>query len=120
MNTKFLYDTVANAINSLRSIGFNNDFSLEETSIVWKKTKFDTRDLRIVALFRYEGDSDPADRASVYGLESKRGLKGILITNDDANSEASSRHILKKLHFRFLSSGKIKNNAKDSSLFAMC
>ena len=108
MNTKFLYDTVATAVNSLKRLGFNNDFSLEENCIVWNKTKFYTNDLKIVTLFRYEGDSDPADKASVYGLESKQGLRGILVTNDGAGSGASSRHILEKIHFRFLNSGKVK------------
>ena len=110
MNTKFLYGTVASAINALRKAGFDKDFRLMGNDIGWNDIKMDINDLKIVTVSRYEGNSDPADEASVYGLESKTGLKGILITNDDANSEASSSHILKKLHVRFLNSGNVKEN----------
>ena len=102
MNTKFLYGTVTSAIDTLRKAGFNKDFGLVDNYIGWNNIKMGINDLKIVKVYRYEGNSDPADEASVYGLESKTGLKGILITNDDANSEDSSVHILKKLHLKFL------------------
>ena len=102
MNTKFLYGTVTSAIDTLRKAGFNKDFSLVDNYIGWNNIKMGINDLKIVKVYRYEGNSDPADEASVYGLESKTGLKGILITNDDANSEDSSGHILKNLHLKFL------------------
>ena len=108
MNTKFLYETVTSAIKGLRKAGFDKDFYLMGNDIGWNDIKMDINDLKIVTVSRYEGNSDPADEASVYGLESKTGLKGILITNDDANSEASSSHILKKLHVRLLNSGNVK------------
>ena len=109
MNTKFLYGTVTSAIKALRKAGFDKDFRLMGNDIGWNDIKMDINDLKIVTVSRYEGNSDPADEASVYGLESKTGLKGILITNDDANSEASSGHILKKLHVRFLNSSNVKD-----------
>ena len=104
MNTKFLYGTVTSAIKALRKAGFDKDLSLMGNDIGWNDINMDIDDLKIVTVSRYEGNSDPADEASVYGVESKTGLKGILITNDDANSEDSSSHILKKLHVRFLNS----------------
>ncbi|HEX6845434.1 MAG TPA: hypothetical protein VF144_00585 [Chitinophagaceae bacterium] len=108
MNKKFLYGTISSAINTLRKIGFNKDFSLEDDHIFWNNIKLDINDLRIVSVCRYEGNSDPADEASVYALESQTGLKGILITNDDANSDASSGNLLKYLHSKFLNSIKTK------------
>ena len=84
MNTKFLYGTITSAIKALRKAGFDKDFRLMGNDIGWNDTNMDINDLKIVTVFRYEGNSDPADEASVYGLESKTGLKGILITNDDA------------------------------------
>jgi hypothetical protein len=105
MNTKFRYGTVTSAIDTLRKAGFNKDFSLTDNYIGWDNIKMDINDLKIVTVYRYEGDSDPADEASVYGLESKTGLKGILITNDDANSEDSPGQIFKNLHLKFLNTG---------------
>ena len=108
MNTKFLYGTVTSAINALRKLGFHKDFDLVGNYIGWNNIRMDINDLKIVTVSRYEGNSDPADEVSVYGLESNTGLKGILITNDDANSEASSSQILKHLHSRFLNSINVK------------
>ena len=108
MDTKFLYGTVTNAVNTLREAGFNKDFSLMDNYIGWNNIKMGINDLEIVTVCRYEGNSDPADEASVYGLESKTGLKGILITNDDANSEVFPGNILKNLHFKFLNADKMQ------------
>ena len=115
MNTKFLYGTVTSAIKALRKAGFDKDFRIMGNNIGWNDTNIDINDLKIVTVSRYEGNSDPADEASVYGLESKTGLKGILITNDDANSEDSSSHILKKLHVEIPEFGNVKE--KYSGLF---
>jgi hypothetical protein len=102
MNTKFLYGTVTSAIKTLRKAGFNKDFSLLENHIGWKDIKMGINDVKIVTVSRYEGASDPADEATVYGLESKTGIRGILITGDEANSEVFSGNILKQLHVEFL------------------
>jgi hypothetical protein len=100
MNTKFLYNTVTCAIDALRKRGFNTDFELRDNSIVSGKTTLGIDDLTIEAFFRYEGNSDPADRASVYGLKSNLGIKGILVTTDDANAEVSSTALLRELHLK--------------------
>ena len=116
MNTKFLYETVTSAINELRKMGFNKNFSLVHNYIMWGKTRFEINDLKIVSLFRYDGDSDPADKASVYGLVSGQGLKGILVTNDGADAETPSS-LLRKLHLRFLHSGSKKNLKQESTIY---
>ena len=102
MNTKFLYNTVSNAVTLLRNAGFTMDFHLKNSDIFLDERKVDINDLKIVKFFRYEGESDPADEASVYGLESTTGLKGILVTGDESNSESSFSKILKKLHLKLL------------------
>ncbi len=101
MNTKFLYSTVSNAINLLRNAGFTMNLHLKNCDIFLDEQKVDINDLKIVKFFRYEGESDPADEASVYGLESRTGLKGILVTGDESNSDFSSK-ILKRLHLKLL------------------
>jgi len=102
MNTKFLYSTVSNAVNLLRKAGFTMDFHVKNSDIFLDEQKVDINDLKIVKFFRYEGESDPADEASVYGLESRTGLKGILVTGDESSSESSFSKILKKLHLKLL------------------
>jgi hypothetical protein len=38
---------------------------------------------------RYEGESDPGDEAVVYAIESKKGIKGILVSGFGASSGKS-------------------------------
>jgi hypothetical protein len=45
----------------------------------------------------YQGNFDPADEASVYGLKTNTGFKGILIAGDGIYSNTSTK-VLKKLH----------------------
>ena len=99
MTHKTHYDTVSTAINKLRKQGFNIDFNLEANSIVSDGQKFAADDFEIVDTYRYEGDSDPADEATVYAIQSKSGMKGILVTGYGVSSDPVSNEILKKLHF---------------------
>ena len=108
MQKKFQYATVTSAINALRRKGFTKDFSLGENCIICDGLKFNADNLKIIVVYRYEGNADTADEATVYGLESDSSLKGILITGDEVNSESSSGHILKKLHSKFLNDNSLQ------------
>src|SRR5690348_4482302 len=101
MNTKFLYETVATAINKLRSKGFDKDFSVQENGIVYNGEKIAVDHLKIVALYRYEGNSDPADEAWVYALETDKGVKGILIAGDGIYADTQLQ-FLKELHLKLI------------------
>jgi hypothetical protein len=94
------YETVSEAINKLRLEGFVTDFNLQETWIVCDKQRFEADELEIVDVYRYEGDTDPSDEATVYALESKSGVKGILVTGYGASMDIRSVAILEKLKFK--------------------
>ena len=98
MDKKFKYATVSEAMNNLRQKGFDKDFRLEGNQVVWGNEKFDADDLKIAVTYRYEGNSDPGDEATVYGIESNNGIKGVLVMGDGAYADASSTKLLKKLH----------------------
>ncbi|MBD0349913.1 MAG: hypothetical protein ICV53_14575 [Flavisolibacter sp.] len=100
MEKKFRYGTVTDAVRTLRKAGFNEDCRIEEDLIVCGSQRFGANDVSIAVVYRYEGDSDPVDEATVYGIESKRGLKGILIIADGIYSDIASTQVLKKLHSR--------------------
>ncbi len=91
------YETVTVAINQLREKGYTTDFNLMENCIVCHADKFYPDDFEIVEVYHYEGNSDPGDEATVYGIESKTGLKGILVTGDPASMDSLTREILMKL-----------------------
>ena len=91
------YATVTEAIAELKSNGYNLDFNLEENCIVCHPERFEPEDFEIKEVYRYEGDSDPADEATVYGIKSKTGMKGILVTGYGIATDNVSENILNKL-----------------------
>ena len=99
MNPTYNYATVTEALTQLRIKGFVIDFNLEENYISWEHGKFTHEHFEIVLVYRYEGDTDPADEATVYGIQSTSGLKGVLVTGYGISSDKISTDILKKLSF---------------------
>lgn len=100
MKDNFHYGTVTEAINQLKEEGFTIDFNLENNCIACHSDKFNADEFDIVDVYRYEGNSDPADEAVVYAIESKTGLKGYLVMGYGMYSDNMSTEILKKLHDR--------------------
>lgn len=94
------YATVLDAIKELQKRGFTTDFNLEENCIACQGGKFMPDNFEITEVYRYEGDTDPSEEATVYGIESKSGLKGILVTSYGAYSESMSDEMLEKLKIR--------------------
>jgi hypothetical protein len=93
------YDTVTQAINDLRQRGYTMDFNLEENCLVCHDEKFDPADFEIMEIYRFEGETDPADEAVVFAIESRTGLKGILVNAFGIYSEPMSDEMIKKLGF---------------------
>ena len=91
------YDTVSEAVEGLKQRGFTMDFNLQENCLVCHDKIFNVDDFEIVEVHRFEGDSDPSDEAVVYGIESKNGLKGILVNGYGISSDQISGEMARKL-----------------------
>ena len=92
------YDTVSQAINGLKQRGFTLDFNLEENCLICNDRKYDVSDFEITEVYRFEGNTDPADEAVVYGIESKEdGVKGVLVSGYGISAEGMSAEMAKKL-----------------------
>jgi len=100
MKSKVHYAPVAEALAKLHAKGFTIDFNLEENIMGFKTGKYNTADFEIVDAYRYEGDSDPGDEATVYALESKKGIKGVLVCGYGFSSDVDTEELLKKLQTR--------------------
>jgi hypothetical protein len=100
MKDNFHYATVSEAIENLRSQGFTIDFSLEKDGIATDTARLNADEFEIVDVYRYEGNSDPADEAVVYAIESKSGLKGVLVMGYGASADDIDAAVLNKLHGR--------------------
>jgi hypothetical protein len=91
------YDTVTEAVAGLKERGYQLDFNLQENCIVCNEDKFDPEDFEIVEVHRFEGNTDPADEAVVYAIESKTGLKGVLVSGYGPSADTMSAEMAKKL-----------------------
>ena len=100
MERKSHYATVSEAVNDLRKQGFTQDFNLEENCITCHPEKFDHDEFEIVDVYRYEGNTDPADEATVYAIESRSGMKGILVTGYGTATDNMTTEILSKLKMK--------------------
>ena len=93
----YSYDTVSEAVNGLKTRGFELDFNLKENCLVCHAGQFDVNDFEIVEVYRFEGNSDPSDEAVVYAIESITGMKGVLVNGYGISADTMSSEMAKKL-----------------------
>lgn len=93
----YQYATVSEAINDLKQRGFDEDFNLQENCLVCNDNKYHPEDFEIREVYRFEGETDPADEAVVYGIEGKDGTRGSLVNGYGYSSEPMSDAIIEKL-----------------------
>jgi hypothetical protein len=91
------YDTLSTALDAMRQKGYTEDFNLAENCLVCNSQRFNADEFEIKEVHRFEGPTDPADEAVLYGIESKNGLKGVLVNSYGYQSESMSDAIARKL-----------------------
>ncbi|WP_159800418.1 hypothetical protein [Flavobacterium sp. MK4S-17] len=97
MDIQYHYATVYKAIEELRAKGYTEDFNLHENCLVCNSAKFNDDDFEVTHIYFYEGETDPGDEATVYGIESKSGIKGILVTGDEMDTDPMTNSVINKL-----------------------
>lgn len=97
MTQRMHYATVTEALEKLKAQGYTLDFNLSENCLVCNEEKFSADDFDIMDVYRYEGNTDPADEATVYAIASKSGLKGVLVTGYGISGDSMSEELLRKL-----------------------
>ena len=94
-NQMYHYATVSKALEELKEKGFTVDFNLQEDRIVNCKDDFE-----IVEIYRYEGITDPGDEATVYGIKSNKGEKGVFVAGNSTFTEKSAAMTLHELSIK--------------------
>jgi hypothetical protein len=87
----YAYDTVAEAVSGLKQRGYTVDFDV---------VALKPADFAITEFYRFEGESDPADEAVVYAIESVRGEKGVLVTGFGISAEGLAEDMVEKLRVK--------------------
>lgn len=97
------YDTVSEAVNGLKKRGYSIDFNLEFDCISCSGTPISLKpsEFAITEVHRFEGNSDPADEAIVYAIESKHGQKGVLVNGFGISADGASDEMVEKLKVKY-------------------
>ncbi|ESU24955.1 hypothetical protein FEDK69T_05140 [Flavobacterium enshiense DK69] len=85
------YASASQALRELKELGFVIDYNINDSEFIKNP-----HDFEIVHIYRYEGDSNPDDEATVYGIRSKSeaNKKGVFVSGFAANSESDSARYL--------------------------
>ena len=80
------FDTLVTAINALTKEGFSEDFKAEENCIkaLYSKKEYQPENLKIVEIFRFDGDTNPEDDMELFAIVADDGLKGTLVMSYSA------------------------------------
>lgn len=89
------YATVTKALEELTEKGFTVDFNIQENRIINSPDDFE-----IVQIYRYEGESDPGDEATVFGIKSSTGEKGVFVAGLSAFTDNSAAMVLNELSIK--------------------
>ena len=94
------YDTVVAALKGLKAKGYTLDFNIAFDKITCNENGlcFNPHEFEITAVYRFEGDTNPADEDIVYAIESKDGnIKGSLTSAYGMYADTLSTDMIQKL-----------------------
>jgi hypothetical protein len=81
--------TLLYSLNNLVQLGFTADFKItsEGLSVLGRDKAFQPEELKIVNLYRFEGDSGLADNSILYAISTADGTRGTLVDSFGAYSD---------------------------------
>jgi hypothetical protein len=73
--------SLANCLNRMVHEGYTEDFTITEKGLesLQKHNNYSPNEVEVVNFFRFEGESDPADNAILYVIETADGIRGTLV-----------------------------------------
>ncbi len=90
------YNTLTDALADLEKRGFTHDFGLQE-ECEGTGAALSPEEFEIVEFYRFEGMSDPDNNSVIYAIQSRTGLKGVLIDAYGVYSDSLKTEMLSKL-----------------------
>jgi hypothetical protein len=93
------FETLSQAINALKGVGYVNDFNLhpEWIECAGLNVKFLPEQFHVDEVHRFEGMTNPDDSAVLYAVSSTSGEKGLLVDAYGAYAASISPEMIKKL-----------------------
>ena len=99
--TTYAYDTLSEAIDDLKTRGYDLDFNLAEKCLECPQLEasYPPSEFEVKEVYRFEGISNPDDMSVVYAIESNDGKKGTLVDAYGAYSDPLSADMIEKLKY---------------------
>jgi len=96
------YGNVTEALTELARRGFTANFEYLDDAFtaVDLGRSFEAQELTIVEHHRFEGASDPDDMAVVYAIESRDGIRGVLVDAFGVYANPKLGEFLRKVKIR--------------------
>ena len=93
------FETLQEAIRTLKTRGYENDFNLHPEWIECPplNIKVGPEEFHVDEVHRFEGMTDPDDSAVLYAISSKRGIKGLLTDAYGAYASSLSPEMIRSL-----------------------
>jgi len=95
-----MMDTLSEVMEVLRSRGYTEDFNLEKNCLACREGVYKVfhDEFVIDKFYRFEGDSNPEDEATLYAISStKHNLKGILVNGGGIYTDDITNEMLESL-----------------------
>jgi len=94
------YDSLVDALNDLKSRGYDSDFATQTVCLYCGDLdiRIHPEDFNVDEVYRFEGDSTPDDNSILYAISSATGVKGTLVDSYGAYSEHLSFDMARKLN----------------------
>jgi hypothetical protein len=82
-------NTLTSCVNKVVKDGYTDSFKVTRQGLYSsvKNKYFSPEEVRVINFYRFEGESDPADMAIMYVIETTDGLKGTLVDAYGAYSD---------------------------------
>jgi hypothetical protein len=92
------YETVTEAVNDLSKKGYTASFNNQEANNNFSTINSSPEHFTIDDIFRFEGETDPADETIVIAVSStQHNIKGILVNGYGIYDDAATSEVIKKL-----------------------
>ena len=94
-----IFDTLTEAIQDLKTRGYQNDFNLHPEWIECSPmgAKFAPSEFHVDEVHRFEGATNPDDSSVLFAIRSRSGVKGILVDAYGAYADSLSAEMVKAL-----------------------
>lgn len=92
-------NTLTSCVNKVVKDGYTDAFKVTRNSLYSpsKDKNYSPEQIRIIDFYRFEGQSDPADNAIMYVIETNDGLKGTVIDAYGAYSDVNVTNFMNEV-----------------------